>query len=275
METTKMPDTISAAEESSNSGDSTFDRLRRERLQENETGQRLPHADPPLSPAARLGAPPNPRPGGTVPTNGFVLPKLHRKRQQMTKRILEHFSSLKSLQETQIKEADLFGGDHKRTREWLTLGAAVACMKTYGWKHPETAIETEPPDPDFKTFMENGAVWKDVEITECLPTGYKRHDFYRLSEDERSRRVRKLNSDSFEAAFATLKRRLLEKSKMEYAPQSAIIVYFNIGVYENKGRIIDALDEIESQKNFLHLDSIRFANIFILSCAMDKLIQLK
>ena len=123
--------------------------------------------------------------------------------------------------------------------------------------------------------MENGRVWKDIEITECLPTGYKRHDFYRLSEHERSRRVRKLNSDSFEAAFATLESRLLEKSEMEYAPQAAIIVYFNIGVYENNDRVIDALDEIESQKQLLHLDSIRFTDIFNMSCSMDKLVQLK
>ena len=71
----------------------------------------------------------------------------------MRKPIFEHYNRLKSLQETQIKQSDFFGGSHKRTREWITLGAAVACMKTYGWEHPETAIETEPPDPDFKTFV--------------------------------------------------------------------------------------------------------------------------
>jgi len=109
--------------------------------------------------------------------------------------------------------------EHKKTREWYVLGAVQKLLAASGLDHPVFAQEKEPPD--FLTFRDDHTVWSPVEVTEVLPPGYRRHDYYR------GRATKAF--DRLKEPFQPLRAGIRKKARKRDDSTTTLLAYFNIG----------------------------------------------
>jgi hypothetical protein len=192
------------------------------------------------------------------------------------KNILAFYNSVKNGPVTAAENQDaFFGRDHRRIQEWMVLGASVECMKENGWDYPDTAIETKPPAPDFRTFDHVGKQWQDIEITEGLPSGYNRDSFYRnIKSGYRFQSISEC-SESPDSCLKILRSAIIAKSLKPYADGSSLIVHLTFRLYRQRGKQYPPLSEVLHKHRLTEVAESPFLHIYVLACGMRELIILK
>ena len=192
------------------------------------------------------------------------------------KNILAWYDSVKIGPVTTAQNQDrFFGRDHRKIQEWMILGAAVDCMKENGWDYPETAIETKPPAPDFRSFDKDGKLWQNIEITEGLPSGYTRDSFYSSIKSGCGIQNISDSSETPDNCLRILRSAIKKKSLMSYAGESSLIVYLNLRLYKPKGKQYPPLSATLNQRRLPEIADSPFARIYVLTCEMRGVIILK
>jgi hypothetical protein len=173
-----------------------------------------------------------------------------------------------------LDESTFWSNAHKRTREWLVLGASALAKKRQGIDCPTSAMELDPPNPDFQTYTEAGEKWGMLEVTECVPEGWKRTSHYKKVQLG----IHYTNTDACsvtpEQVVEVISARISAKSQMAYAGDSFLIIYFNIGILRKIGPEYGPLCDILSAEH-QKISKGPFRRVYILDSEMMKIFKIE
>ncbi len=173
---------------------------------------------------------------------------------------------------SQITSVSFFSDKHKKTREWLVLGAVQELLLKGGADAPVLAQEHEAPD--FRTFNDDGSPWADIEIVEVLRPGYRRHKFYKTTGSLGAvpyEKTQPLLPDPWKPMREVLRRKVTKN----YGSEVCLVVYFDIGrmSFEDLDTPFDKqLVREHAQEPFRDLDA--FKRVLILSSDLASLVEL-
>ncbi len=127
---------------------------------------------------------------------------------------------------TRTSGAEFFGNKCKRDREWWVLGKASFLLSTREPQTPVYAEATDPPNPDFKVYSEVGEFRANIEITEVIEAGRRRHSEIKERLSDRTLNPKSLHV--IDDPFISFRRVISEKSQKPYGSGCWLIIFFSI-----------------------------------------------
>ena len=143
------------------------------------------------------------------------------------------------------KCALFFSDEYKRDREWWVVGRASKCLSKSGEEHSNYAQPTEPPNADFKTFVQ-GTFFKHIEIAEVLKDRRRRHqEMKEFCSGKRESMGGNFSpgKDPFQSFRSIIRQKFLKR----YGPDCWLLVMLRAMIFERGPDWIDRLkDEVDS-----------------------------
>jgi hypothetical protein len=170
-----------------------------------------------------------------------------------------------------VDATEFFSNSYKRSREWHILGAMQRLLKTNSDDIPEFAEERLRPD--FMTFRHDGSPWLPVEITEALRPHDRRHKRYKQTKST-GQKLRWLPPPQ-EKPWETLQEQISKKARMGYSPDTCLIVYFGLWLFDFPTWSEPVHQLLSAQhKSMPFRDINSFSRVFVLTSGMDAMVEL-
>ncbi|MDQ6912828.1 MAG: hypothetical protein M3119_06070 [Verrucomicrobiota bacterium] len=132
----------------------------------------------------------------------------------------------------QVGGARLFNErTYKEDLEWLTLAYMSEILRSHGRESPQYGQKIEGHnEPDFQTYITCDDPFRRIEVTEVLPTGYKRGAFFRELSARRTNSY--LIGQRHPKPWSSFAQRLKAKIGKPYSRGSWLVIYHDVGYSE-------------------------------------------